>query len=151
MTLSTADVEYILAQFDAGVHPNQILVGLQYRSFLPGVNRATIENCLRENGRRPDNQQTYNAVQGNQSSGVGRASNPSPTLDWDAQADAFAISAYRSGKSVDEILSMLRSHGYDVTDGEVALSLLRQGVAVASRTGGTWEQVMVFFFWWSDP
>lgn len=137
MSLSTANVEYILAQFDAGVHPNQILVGLQYRSFLPGVNLATIENCLRENGRRPDNQQTYNAVQGNQSSGVGRASNSSPTLDWDAQADAFAISAHRSGKSVDEILSMLRSHGYDVTDGEVALSLLRQGVPVASRTRGT--------------
>lgn len=150
MTLSTADVEYILAQFDAGVHPDQILVGLQYRSFLPGVNRATIERCLDENGRRPDNQQTYNAVQGNQSSGVGSASNPIPTEDWDAQADAFAISAHRSGKSVDDILSILRSNGYDVTDGEVALSLLRQGVPVASRTQGTWEQVMVFFFWWSD-
>ena len=167
MPLSRADVQYVLTQFDAGVQPHRILIGLQYRAFPPGENLATIERCLRENGRRQYNHQTGNAAQGNQSSGIGRRAsnpprpanqgapgssattqearqfpanptsetndlvNPRPTLDWDAEADGLAISAHRSGQSVDEILLMLRSRGYDITEGEVALSLLRQGVPVA--------------------
>lgn len=51
MHLNTSDVEYILAKFDAGVPPHRIVIGLQYRAFLPSINVATIEQCLHDNGR----------------------------------------------------------------------------------------------------
>lgn len=55
---------------------------------------------------------------------------PGPMLPWDAQADDFALTAYRAGKSCDEIWAMLRSRGYDITRAEVVTSLIRQGVQV---------------------
>lgn len=80
MPLTRTHVEYVLAQFEAGVPPQQILIGLQYRAFLPSINLATIERCLRENDRLPDNCQPDNSAQGNQSPGAGGASNPPPLL-----------------------------------------------------------------------
>lgn len=174
MSLSISNVQYVLAQFDAGVPPHRILIGLQYRAFLPSATVGTIERCLCENGRRLQHHQADYAAppRANQPLGVGRGSNhppgpanqrpfaatPNPfaqtsaaaatnnnnnlaaiaanrgrptTLDWDVQADSFAISAHRSGKSVDEIFSALRSRGYDITEGEIVFSLIRQGVPIA--------------------
>lgn len=51
MHLSTSNVEYILAKFDAGVPSHRIVIGLQYRAFLPSIDVATIEQCLYDNGR----------------------------------------------------------------------------------------------------
>lgn len=65
-----------MAQFEAGVPPQQILIGLQYRAFLPSINLATIERCLRENDRLPDNCRPDNSAKGNQSPGAGGTSNP---------------------------------------------------------------------------
>lgn len=49
--LSKSNVEYILAKFDAGVPSHRIVIGLQYRAFLPSIDVATIEQCLFDNGR----------------------------------------------------------------------------------------------------
>ena len=168
MPLTRTHVEYVLTQFEAGVPPQQILIGLQYRAFLPSINLATIERCLRENDRLPDNCRPDNAAQGNQSPGAGGARNPpplangvalgpsttteeahqppaspiartsatgnlvdpGPTLDWDAQAERSAIAAYRSGQSIEEILLTLRSRGYDITQAELIVGLVRQGESI---------------------
>lgn len=50
-------------------------------------------------------------------------------LHWDPQADLLAINAYRSGQSVLQIWSYLRSMGYVVNAAEVAASLSAQGVS----------------------
>lgn len=79
MQLNKSHVQYALAQFDAGISPHQILLELQYRAFLPSINVATIERCIRDNGRvLTDQQQTDNASQGNQSLGINQASHPLP-------------------------------------------------------------------------
>lgn len=51
MHLSTSNLEYILAQFDAGVPPHRIVIGPEYRAFVPSIDVATIEQCLHDNGR----------------------------------------------------------------------------------------------------
>lgn len=76
MPLTRTHVEYVLTQFEAGVSPQQILIGLQYRAFLPSINLATIERCLRENGRLPENCRPDSAAQGNQTPGAGGGRNP---------------------------------------------------------------------------
>lgn len=187
MSLKKSQVEYVLTRSDAGVPPYRILNDLQYREYLPGINIATIERCLCENGRPLVNYEPGNAAQGSPSPGVDRASNrpspanqgtpspsttqgtPSPSatqstpspcatiqvaiqspgsspivqsietdepvnpvaiLPWDDRADDFAISAYESGRSEDDICSMLRDIGYDITRVDVILSLIRQGVQI---------------------
>lgn len=74
MPLNKSHVQYVLTQFDGGVPPHQILIGLQYRAFLPSITIATIERCLRDNGRVLNDQQAGSATQGNQSLGIGWAS-----------------------------------------------------------------------------
>lgn len=83
MSLNRTHVNYVLTEFDAGVPPPQILEGLQYRAFLPSINLATIERCLRKNGRLEDNYQPGNAAQGYQSLGA-VSNNPPPPTDRDA-------------------------------------------------------------------
>lgn len=56
---------------------------------------------------------------------------PGPTLSWDSLAEKFAISAYRGGKSEDDIWVTLRRYGYDITRPEVVASLIRQGISGA--------------------
>lgn len=52
-----------------------------------------------------------------------------PIYGWNAQADTFALSAYRYGQTVSQITIQLRNNGYDyVTHEEVIASLFRQGV-----------------------
>lgn len=171
MALNRSHVEYVLAQFDIGVPPLQILSRLQYRAFLPSVTVVTIERCLRENGRVLNDQRAGNKPQGNRSIEIGHAStsfslanhvgpgpstltqessqlsaratmrtyatadehfvNPAPTMQWDALADSFALAAHRARKPLHEILTMLRSNGYDITLEEVLTNLTRQGVPLA--------------------
>ncbi len=186
MHLSTSNVEYILAKFDAGVPSHRIVIGLQYRAFLPSIDVATIEQCLYDNGRLMKTHQAAITIKDDRSLGGGgggggvgghasdslpppanegstpRASattqetrqfptgaaamdtfaapddddllvDPGPMLllPWDAQADDFALTAYRAGnKSRDEIWTTLRSRGYDISRAEVVTSLIRQGVQV---------------------
>lgn len=187
MHLSTSNVEYILAKFDAGVPSHRIVIGLQYRAFLPSIDVATIEQCLYDNGRLMKTHQAAITIKDDRSLGAGgggggvgghasdslpppanegstpRASattqvtrqfptgaaaidnfaapdddddllvDPGPMLllPWDAQADDFALTAYRAGnKSRDEIWTTLRSRGYDISRAEVVTSLIRQGVQV---------------------
>lgn len=55
--------------------------------------------------------------------------NSAPIYNWNSQADAFALSAHRFGRTASQITSQLRSNGYDrVTVEEVVASLIRQGV-----------------------
>lgn len=55
--------------------------------------------------------------------------NSAPTYPWNVQAEDFAMSAHRAGKSVLEIYTQLRNNGYDhITPEEVMASLRRQGV-----------------------
>lgn len=48
---------------------------------------------------------------------------------WDPQADRFTIESHRSGQSVLQIWSDLRSRGYIVNAAEVAASLNAQGIS----------------------
>lgn len=155
MSFNSEHVQYILARFSAGVSSRQILDELQYRAYLPWINIATVERCLCENGRLPEiptrsaNQggpggpstvATQNARRSPTSAGVGRFSNsdnlddPGPTLPWDSLADNFAISAYRGGKSEDDIWVTLRNYGYDISRPEVVASLIKQGISGARWT-----------------
>lgn len=79
MHLSTSNVQYILAKFDAGVPPHRILIGLQDRAFLPNTDVATIEQCLYDNGRLMKPHQAAITVKDDQSPGVdGHASDSLP-------------------------------------------------------------------------
>lgn len=51
MSLNRAHIQYVLNQFDAGASPHRILDRLQNSAFLPWLKLATVEQCLRENGR----------------------------------------------------------------------------------------------------
>lgn len=75
MPFNKSHVQYVLAEFDAGIPPQQILFGLQYRAFLPSINIATIEQCLRDNGRELNDQQAGNTSQDNKLSAIGYTSN----------------------------------------------------------------------------
>lgn len=77
MHLNTSDVQYILAKFDAGVPPHRILIGLQYRAFLPtAIDIATIENCLYDNGRLMKIHQAATTTKDDQALGFGHTSDP---------------------------------------------------------------------------
>lgn len=84
MPFSGSHVQYVLAQFDSGVPPHQILMNLQYRDFLPSLNIGTIERCLRDNGRILNNQRAGNTTQGNTLHGTGYASNQLPQANQGA-------------------------------------------------------------------
>lgn len=90
MPFNKSHVQYVLAQFDAGVSPHEILVKLQYRAFLPSINVATIERCIRDNGRVLTDQQTGNATKSNQSRGIGQASHPLPPANQGAPGSSAA-------------------------------------------------------------
>lgn len=173
MSLNRSNVRYVLPQFNAGVSPHKILCGLQYRTYLPGINFVTIERCLRKNGHLQDNNQTGHAALSSQSREVGRRDLDSvrnreyniareevvinlvrqgvqvatadhvdfgPFRRWDVQADSFALSAYRSGQSWDEICLTLRNRGYDITRADVVINLIRQGGKVArQKKNPSWE------------
>lgn len=53
-----------------------------------------------------------------------------PQLGWNAQADVFALSAYRTGQPAPQISKQLGLHGYNVSSAQVEESLRRQGVNV---------------------
>lgn len=57
---------------------------------------------------------------------------PGPSRQWDAHADSFVLSAYRSGQSGNEIWIALRNRGYNIAREEVVINLVRQGVRVAT-------------------
>lgn len=90
MQLSKTHMQYVLAQFDAGVEPPQILERLQYRAFLPSINVATIRRCIRDNGRVLTDEQTGNATQGNQLIGIGQASHLLPPANQGAPGPSAA-------------------------------------------------------------
>lgn len=90
MQLSKTHMQYVLAQFDAGVEPRQILERLQYRAFLPSINVTTIRRCIRDNGRVLTDEQTGNATQGNQLIGIGQASHPLPPANQSAPGPSAA-------------------------------------------------------------
>lgn len=149
MPFNKTHVQYALAQFDRGVSPRQILVDLQYRDFLPSINAAKIERCLRDNGRVLQNNQRAGNARSGQNFPTGPAAtasrgtfatvttikeddehhfvDPGPTMNWDVLADAFALAAYRAGKSGVEIWSILRTNGYDISRSEVVVNLVWQG------------------------
>lgn len=55
--------------------------------------------------------------------------NSAPVYNWNSQADTFALSAHRFGRTASQIAGQLRSNGYDrVIVEEVVASLVRQGV-----------------------
>lgn len=157
MSFDNTHVQYVLAQFAAGASTLQILDELQSRYYLPNINIAMIEQCLRDNGRSPSNQKVdRNAINllspANRrtvgSSAVTEQSDPIyagtameyfATADdrfantdirilWDSAADELVIAAYEARKSEEEIWVMLRSRGYNVTRAEVVASLARQRV-----------------------
>lgn len=164
MSLNRENVQYILARFGAGIPPRQILNELQYRAYLPWITIGTVERCIRENGRRqeisapPANQGGPGPSTATQSARQFSASpamrtletddlvDPGPTMPWDSQADKFAISAYRGGKSEDYIWVTLRSHGYDITRPEVVASLIKQGISAALWTQRSWNWSLVSSF-----
>lgn len=78
MELAKEHVVFILAEFDAGISPNQILTVLQYSGSFPGIDIKTIEKYLLEFGRLQISYQTANAVQGNLQLGVGHNNPPLP-------------------------------------------------------------------------
>lgn len=51
MRFNKSHVKEVLHQFDAGLSPHEILHDLQSRDYLPSVTVATIEQCIRDNGR----------------------------------------------------------------------------------------------------
>lgn len=54
-----------------------------------------------------------------------------PALKWNSIAESFALAAHNEKKlSVSEITKVLRCYGYEVTDINVAESLIRQGSQV---------------------
>lgn len=40
------------SNFDAGVPPHRIVIGFQYRAFLPNIDVRTTDQCLYDNGRQ---------------------------------------------------------------------------------------------------
>lgn len=56
--------------------------------------------------------------------------NEVPTLNWDAHAEAFALSGHRSGQTVSQITAQLCRNGYMATTANVVSSLNRQGFNV---------------------
>lgn len=161
MSLNRENVQYILARFDVGIPPLQILNELQYLAYLPWINVTTVERCLCENGRRlqeilapsssssannqgkpgPSMTATHHDRQipaSRPATTVGRSEtvdnlvvDPGPTLPWNSLADSFTISAYKCGKSEDHIWVTLRGYGYDITRPEVVASLIKQGISGA--------------------
>ena len=169
MSLNRENVQYILARFDAGIPPLQILNELQYLAYLPWINIGTVERCLCKNGRlqeipsplpsssssttttttttsnnqgRPGpSTSTYHdrqipttspaAAVGKVGTVVDNLEDPGPTLPWNSLADTFTISAYKCGKSEDDIWVTLRRYGYDITRPEVVASLIKQGISGA--------------------
>lgn len=156
MSFNNTHVQYILGQFAAGVSTLQILDKLQSRYTLPSINIAMIEQCLRDNGCSPSNQQVGNAINllspanrrtvgssaaTQQSDPIyagtameyfatadDRFANTDIRIHWDSEADELVIAAYGARKSEEEIWIMLRSRGYNVTRAEVVASLARQRV-----------------------
>lgn len=151
--------DYVVSQFDAGVHPLVILENLQ-KSGYPSLKIVTIEQCLRSTGRNVDgynphlrpaftsnthNPQGFGGQQiqypGDSIVRHGTNSrppyNPSSTFRpqsnqekrWDLAAATYAINAYNQGHSVMEIWEALRSDGYVSNAAEIAASLNAQGVS----------------------
>lgn len=78
MSLNRAHIQYVLNQFDAGASPHRILDCLQNSAFLPCLTLATVEQCLRENGRITYNRSGHHEAQSYQSPRLGHASNLLP-------------------------------------------------------------------------
>lgn len=84
MLFSRGDIRYILSQSDAGVQPVQILNDLYRCGFPRWLELATIEKCLRDNGRKISNNHVpSNAAHGHghQSHGAGHASSSSASTN----------------------------------------------------------------------
>lgn len=84
MSLNRAHIQYVLNQFDAGASPHRILDCLQKSAFLPGLKLATVEQCLRENGRITYNRSGHHEAQGYQLPRIGHASNLLPPANQGA-------------------------------------------------------------------
>lgn len=150
---------YVVSQFDAGVHPLVILDHLQ-RTGYPSLKIVTIEQCLRSTGRNVDGynphlraaftSNTHNpqGFRGQQihypgDSFVTSGTNPRPQYNapstfrpqsnqdkrWDLAAATYAINAYNQGHSVMEIWAALSRDGYVSNAAEIAASLNAQGVS----------------------
>lgn len=78
MLFSREEVQYILSQFDAGVRPIEILNDLYHSGWPYWLKLATIEQCLRVNGRRNSNDIPSDEAHDHQSHGANRASDPRP-------------------------------------------------------------------------
>lgn len=78
MSLNRAHIQYILNQFDAGASPHRILDCLQNSAFLTRLTLATVEQCLRENGRLTYNRSGHHEAQGYQLPRLGHAGNRLP-------------------------------------------------------------------------
>lgn len=85
MSLNRAHIQYILNQFDAGASPHRILDCLQNSAFLPWLKLATVEQCLRENGRITYYRPGDHGAQGYRSPRLGHANNPLPPANQGAQ------------------------------------------------------------------
>lgn len=90
MPFTRSHVQYVLAQFDSGIPPLQILMNLQYRDFLPSINIGTIERCLRDNGRILNNQPAGNTTQENTAPGTADANNQLPQANQGAEGPSRA-------------------------------------------------------------
>lgn len=135
---STETIERCLQDNDRGIvyyDPNSIAHGYQEPKHLPAIPmpertnpyigrraaRAASNPYGQQQQRKP---RTNYAVQ----SFAQAQANLVPGFCWNAQADSFAISAYRLGQTVSQIVDRLRRNGYDkVTVGEVVASLIEQG------------------------
>lgn len=84
MSLNRAHIQYVLNQFDAGASPQRILDRLQNSAFLPWLKLATVEQCLRENGRIPYYQPSHHEAQGYRSPRLGHANYPLPSANQGA-------------------------------------------------------------------
>lgn len=75
MSLNRAHIQYVLNQFDAGASPHRILDCLQKSAFLSWLKLATVEQCLRENGRITYNRSGHHKARGYQLPRLGHTSN----------------------------------------------------------------------------
>lgn len=140
-------IHYTCASYDAGISLAEIHCYLLSNGY-PSLGFATIEEWLRANGR------SINSLTAQATSSQLANIRPAPTtappapkpvssrggattpltrtmpqnVPWNSEADKFAISAHREGKTVDRIREELSLNGYDVTLNDVIRSLHKQGI-----------------------
>ena len=110
--------------------------GLHIAEYL-GIQLTNIERFLQQNGRNFVQYQP-NAARGRRIAPANTSQQNTSTqpwmlqapmrLDWDAQADTFAMAAHRAGKTMPDVLRQLITNGYKATKASLTASLQRQGV-----------------------